>query len=113
MGQTKGYVNHPQLIRFNECIDPVATLDIYLTVVCQEAEKRGYKFNRSKITAKEPTEPLLLLTSGQLKYEFDHLLSKLRLRDQDRFEQIKVSYPLVHPLFSVVDGGIEKWERVR
>jgi len=41
-GLTKGYTNHPQLNRFKATPDPVDCIDYYLSVVYQEAQKRGY-----------------------------------------------------------------------
>lgn len=39
-GDTKGYKNHPQLIRFNEQTDPVAHLATYLRFIHLEAVRR-------------------------------------------------------------------------
>jgi len=49
-GKTKGYKNHPQLLRFKELNDPVGGINQYLTAVYEEALERGYHFNRSKIS---------------------------------------------------------------
>src|ERR1017187_1211339 len=48
-GATKGYKHHPQLIRFRAQRNPVSVLAAYLNGVRNEAARRGYKFDRSKI----------------------------------------------------------------
>ncbi|MEM3614630.1 MAG: pyrimidine dimer DNA glycosylase/endonuclease V, partial [Nitrososphaerales archaeon] len=48
-GKTRGYVNHPQLIRFKLYDKPIDLIDAYLTQIYYEAEKRGYLFDYSKI----------------------------------------------------------------
>jgi hypothetical protein len=48
-GATKGYVNHPQLIRFRKTENPVGAVADYLRFVADEAESRGYRFDRGKI----------------------------------------------------------------
>ncbi|GAB4325258.1 MAG: hypothetical protein Kow0059_21220 [Candidatus Sumerlaeia bacterium] len=54
------------------------------------------------------------VTDGQILYEWRHLLSKLRVRDPERFELLRgVERPDPHPLMRVVPGPIEAWEIVR
>ena len=48
-GETRGYRHHPQLIRFTKTENPPAALAAYLKAVHDEAVRRGYKFNASKI----------------------------------------------------------------
>jgi len=57
-GYTKGYKNHPQLTRFKNTTDPVAAIAAYLGFVVDEAEIRGYHFDRNKITAQHCTKKL-------------------------------------------------------
>ena len=52
IGQTKGYRNHPQLIRFKEHTHPEQAMANYLHSVYDEAEKRRYSFTREKILLK-------------------------------------------------------------
>jgi hypothetical protein len=51
LGNTKGYRNHPQLERFRSCDGPVAAIGSYLRAVYQEACRRGYSFDESKVLA--------------------------------------------------------------
>ncbi len=54
----------------------------------------------------------ILVSKGQIRYEIDHLKQKLKVRDTARYEKIKTVRILKpHPLFKVVDGGIEAWEK--
>ena len=51
-GKTKGYRSHPQLHRFRQGRTPVTTISAYLWAVHDEACRRGYSFDSSKITRK-------------------------------------------------------------
>lgn len=111
-GATAGYRNHPQLIRFRACPDPLATVGAYLTGVADEAAARGYNFNRALILS-QPTSPppLLDVTSGQMDHERAHLAAKLAVRDPERLAALGLVRSLEpHPLFRVVDGPVEPWE---
>ena len=46
-GLTRGYTNHPQLIRFRAHSQPVEAIGAYLHGLADEAQLRGYSFNRS------------------------------------------------------------------
>ena len=48
-GETRGYKNHPQLIRFKKLTNPISFIDSYLLNVYKESELRSYKFNKNKI----------------------------------------------------------------
>jgi Pyrimidine dimer DNA glycosylase len=112
LGKTRGYRNHPQLQRFNTLADPVAALDQYLSAILAEADQRGYSFDHGKITY-HPEPISLTVTDGQLAYELAHLRSKLEQRDRAQYVRLAViSSPLPNPIFKVVHGFIEPWEKV-
>lgn len=119
IGKTSGgYSQHPQLIRFRAADEPLVPLGAFLAGVVDEADARGYRFARDKIVrhpgvegAPSPAGPLLDLTSGQLDYEWRHLLSKLAARTPDRAALFAEVQPLPHPIFRVVPGPVEHWER--
>ena len=48
-GRTRGYRNHPRLIRFRAHKDPVEAIAAYLHFVYKEALARGYNFDLTKI----------------------------------------------------------------
>lgn len=76
----------------------------------KEASSRNYLFNKEKICSKS-YRGKIEVTSGQVQYEFAHLLSKLKARDEERYSaHAGKSEILVHPIFVVVDGEIETWE---
>jgi hypothetical protein len=50
-------------------------------------------------------------SSGQLLLEWQYLKRKLKLRDLRKRAEIKQSTPKAHPLFVIVDGEVESWER--
>jgi hypothetical protein len=108
---TMGYKNHPQLDRFKSHMQPVAALDCYLHYVYDEAVSRGYRFDAGKLGPNRQCSKILV-TDGQLEYELNHLKTKLNLRDPAQYQNISaILKPEAHPIFSVVEGGIESWER--
>jgi len=109
-GRTKGYTMHPQLVRFKQAHDPLAAIHAYLHVVHAEATARGYRFDPTKFDPAATHAPLPV-TAGQLAYETDHLLAKLKVRDPARHRTTRQLAKLeAHPLFHVVPGGVEAWE---
>lgn len=154
-GRTKGYRQHPQLVRFRCTPDPLETIGAYLGVVAGEAHCRGYNFNTSRILRPHPIMtsgstrqnapdvtaittpnatvsndetdgalatifapdsakdgmPRMPVTIGQLEYERDHLMAKLRERSPQDATRLASTSLQPHPLFRVVPGGIEAWER--
>ncbi len=110
-GGTKGYRNHPQLDRFRRHGKPVDTIRRYLGCVLDEAKSRGYRFDGTKIGQFAETEQIEV-TKGQIGYEFDHLLKKLMTRDPEHYTELKDIHDVdPHPLFRIVDGDVEDWER--
>jgi hypothetical protein len=111
LGNTKGYRHHPQLDRFQACKKPLAAIATYLWSVAAEAKKRGYSFDTTKI-ALRPGRIRIPVTSGQLEYELTHLKKKTSRRDRALFTRLKALQAVsAHPLFKVVDGEVEPWER--
>ena len=111
LGRTKGYTRHPQLDRFREQRKPVAAVATYLRAINDEAVERGYRFAAEKI---EPAQlrQQLTVTRGQLAYEWQHLMTKLRMRDPARADTLaSVRRPLAHPLFRIVPGDVATWEK--
>jgi len=109
-GKTKGYKYHPQLTRFRDHQKPMAMIGSYLSQVENEASSRGYRFDRSKIK-KVSSVKSVQVTRGQMRYEMEHLLRKLKMRDPRLFQKWSVLKRVSPcPLFKVVPGKIEKWE---
>jgi len=113
LGQTRGYRFHPQLDRFRARKNPVAAISAYLWAVADEAAARGYDFDASKIARRRRRIAPIPVTEGQLKFEFKHLQSKLRVRCASRLGVLRVAGPRAHPLLQVVPGAVEPWEAVR
>lgn len=110
-GKTRGYRQHPQLARFRAHREPGAVIATYLYGVADEAARRGYAFDVSRILA--PRRRLTLqATSGQLGFERGHLLAKLAVREPGRVAALERARPLTaHPMFRVVPGPVADWER--
>ncbi|HEY7863050.1 MAG TPA: pyrimidine dimer DNA glycosylase/endonuclease V, partial [Thermoanaerobaculia bacterium] len=111
--RTTGYRHHPQLLRFREQARPVACINSYLAVVHEEAVRRGYRFDASKI-GRARAESLLPETAGQLAYEWKHLKRKLAHRRPALARQLRsVRRPEPNPLFHIVPGRVRDWEKAR
>jgi len=78
-GRTRGYVHHPQLIRFRDRPSPTESVASYLREVHGEAARRGYRFDATKIASPECADPIAV-AGGQLDYEWAHLREKLQAR---------------------------------
>ncbi len=112
-GKTKGYIKHPQLERFMHQRDPLSAIASYLKAVAEEAKRRKYCFNRSKIE-KTPFQGKIVETSGQLLYEWLHLKNKLKKRNPCFYSSmLNTEIPEPHPLFRIVEGSIKNWELVK
>jgi hypothetical protein len=110
-GETKGYRHHPQVTRFRLSPDPLAAIAAYLLPLADEAARRGYAFDRSKILPTRPV-PHIPVARGQVLYEWGHLKAKLLRRDPSRLAGFSgIDLPDCHPLFELVPGGVEPWEK--
>ncbi len=110
-GETTGYRYHPQLERFRAQCAPLGAIADYLREVYEEAVRRGYRFAPDKI-GPAGGSGFITVTRGQLEYERCHLMTKLAIRDPQAFNQLEHIRRLQpHPLFRIVRGGIEKWEK--
>jgi hypothetical protein len=111
-GATKGYRNHPQLLRFKQHPDPLHAIAAYLLPVLQEARQRGYAFDAAKILC-PPAVGTIAATDAQLMYEWRHLLTKLLGRSPLLFDRLcSIASPEPHPFFHIVAGAIEPWEKL-
>jgi hypothetical protein len=111
MNRTRGYRHHPQLIRFRERRNPVAWINTYLLIVHAEAARRGYSFDRSKL-GRSRASGKLVETDGQLAFEWEHLLHKLRQRNPAASRRVAAKkFPEASPLFRIVRGGVREWEK--
>lgn len=110
-GRTRGYRNHPQLERFRAQPDPLAAVGSYLVGLQAEATARTYRFDASRINESADLRGLIEVTDGQLAFERDHLLAKLRVRSPDDAKRLEASHLEAHPLLTVVSGSVASWER--
>ena len=113
-GKTRGYVSHPQLVRFRGHPAPMDAIEFYLGVVLEQSAARGYAFDAGKLAPVDTPSPIDV-SAGQLEYETDHLAAKLHSRspaDLVRLEACRESGGLrPHPSFRVLPGGVADWER--
>lgn len=112
-GRTRGYTQHPQVQRFRVQPDPIGPLAGYLHGLADEADSRGYRFDRDRIDRRPAAITPLDVTLGQVALEWTWLLSKLKARSPDDFHRWSgVAIPDTHPSFRTVDGPVEPWERL-
>ena len=148
-GLTRGYTNHPQLIRFRAHPQPLEAVAAYLSGLADEADARGYSFNRALIGAGEEgagesvgknsadkhgagkngadkaenphtSVARIPVPLGQLEYELAFLQHKVAGRDPEWEHQLSERLAArgklaacAHPLFEVVPGAIEPWEKTK
>ena len=144
-GLTRGYMNHPQLIRFRAHPQPLEAVAAYLSGLADEADARGYSFNRALIGAGEDSTnensvgkngtdkncadkagnpyasvARIPVPLGQLEYELAFLQHKVAGRDPEWEHQLSERLAArgelaacAHPLFEVVPGAIEPWEKTK
>lgn len=112
-GKTKGYLHHSQLDRFRKQKQPVNLVATYLHFVHDEAVNRGYNFAAEKIHGAR-TARKLTVTRGQLDFEWQHLMRKLKARDPARAVALAhLPRPRAHPIFRTVPGEVAIWEKLR
>ncbi|MBF0295506.1 MAG: DNA lyase [Magnetococcales bacterium] len=110
-GETRGYRHHPQLLRFQEQPDPLASIAGYLLAVHLEANERGYRFDLTRIT-QPPGLEQIEETQGQLLHEWQHLQRKLTARDPETLARWSATaFPDAHPLFRIAPGDVRSWKR--
>lgn len=111
-GKTAGYLNHPQLDRFKNSENPLDAINQYLSSIYEESVDRHFTFDSTKF--RKPIVPLFLTVSeGQIKFEFEHLLCKLKGREINLYQKLKETKSIIsHPMFKIIKGTIENWERV-
>ncbi|MCU1433231.1 MAG: hypothetical protein JWP95_2336 [Actinotalea sp.] len=122
-GTTKGYRNHPQLVRFTLAgelpapttdaapLPPGPAITTYLHGIADEATARGYAFDRALVLAPPEDRVVLEVTDGQVRHEWAHLLAKLAHRSPAVHTRWRrVVDPQTHGLFVVVPGPVAEWE---
>jgi hypothetical protein len=110
-GATRGYRHHPQLFRFQAQRDPLAAIAMFLEGLADEAGSRGYQFDTTKI-ARRSFHGRIAETSGQLRYEWEHLRLKLQARAPHLARDFrKIQLPDPHPLFRIIPGEVRDWEK--
>jgi hypothetical protein len=111
-GRTRGYRNHPQLVRFTGQTRPRTAINAYLAAVHAEATARGYRFDKSKLTPARQAVTMIA-SRGQVAFELEHLRHKLEQRNPQWLDALPTSESdaMLHPLFRMVAGPVAAWER--
>jgi len=112
LDEARGYGRHPQLERFRAQPDALGAIAAYLHAVADEADARGYRFDRARVLRPPAPHPPIDVTDGQLAFEWAHLRMKLEARSPDvAVRWTGVDAPAPHPLFRIVPGPVAEWER--
>lgn len=112
LGETKGWKNHPQLTRFKVHSEPLNAVGYYLRIIYEEANRRGYNYNFSKIIRPEKSVEKIEITNGQIEYEYMILMERLEKRTPDKFKENQATFEVLpHPLFLIKEGLPERWEK--
>ena len=110
-GETKGYRHHPQLRRFSDHPDPEGAMARYIIEIWNESRMRGYNFAKEKI-GEVPLIDKIPVKRGQLIFEFDWLCNKLKIRNTQKYQELlSVKEIECHPLFKIIEGEVEEWEK--
>jgi len=109
-GRARGYRSHPQLHRFREADEPLAAIAAFLRGVHAEAVARGYAFDE-RLIGGDGIHPQIPTARGQLLFEVQHLRAKLGRRSPRLAARLNTRRPVAHPLFRIVRGDVEAWER--
>lgn len=51
------------------------------------------------------------MTNGQVDYEIDHLLKKIKQRAPNEIKRLNSAIE-VNPIFEIMEGGIADWEKL-
>jgi hypothetical protein len=107
LGRTKGYRSHPQLERFRTLGNPVGGIVTWLEGLADEADARGYRFDRSRL-AGDRGSARLEVTDGQLALELEHLRRKVAGRAPEWLEHLPAPGEPVtpHPMLDVRPGPV-------
>lgn len=119
MGKIKTpYWNHPQLNRF-KISNSLDYIGWYLINIYEEGYKRKYNFDKAKIIKPNYTGlEYLQVTAGQLIYEFNHLQDKLLIRCEEKYQDNcnllhEFNNIKINPIFNVIEGIVESWEKIK
>ena len=126
-GLTNNYKHHSHMQRFYALpvLDAFQHISDYLFYIWQEGRARGYNFNLELIRKGHRQAPVMLttpaeftVTSGQLALEFQILKYKLKSRHpkhlellQKKFGENRMWTPKPNPVFTVIHGEREPWEK--
>jgi hypothetical protein len=87
-------------------------IGMFLLDIYDEASRRGYSFDRTKILRSDSCGQKISVGDGQVRYEFALLLSKLERRDRVKYAEISMTEDIrLNSVFTLGRGGIEPWER--
>lgn len=113
-----GYVSHPQVRRLSNLLVADSglislLLHQHLTAVHEESVQRSYSFNKKLIDDLAPdckNAPKVYVTMGQVAYEFALMATK----NNEWSQKVAIDpYMLCNPIFQVVSGSIESWEKTK
>lgn len=115
-GEKVGYQAHTALLRFKQHSMPVNAINVLLWTLYRESQRRGYNFDRSKISwDRLSIDKTIPVTVGQAEYELSFLAHKINSRSNRKLDidMLNNNFPINFDLFHLVEGEIEDWEKVK
>ena len=114
-GNTIGYRNHPQLTRFKSYSSPSNAINTYLLYIKEEADRRGFLFDGSKIAISSADKSIKIhVSQGQLDYELHLLKNKLAIRSKNKLQTVlNIESGQPNNLFVSYYGPIKPWEKIK
>ena len=79
-------------------------------LVLAEARRRGYRFDARLVRGPRIGGGRIRVTTGPLRYEWSHLLRKLRARSPATYRAARGLTPRAHGLFRLTPGSVALWE---
>jgi hypothetical protein len=94
----------------------VYAIGFYLLTIYEEAVERGYRYTQEKILKPADKVQPIPVTTGQVRYEWSILKERLRSRSPPTYDALlrleqRTLHPSPHPLFVLVKGNVEPWEK--
>ena len=116
LGRTTAWKKHSQLLRFQNHEEPISAIGFYLLKILEEANSRRYNYTIKRIITPSKNIKPINVTNGQLLFELNILIERLRTRNPRKYEKIldlnqRKIIPKTHPLFTLIEGDVEPWEK--
>lgn len=113
-GYPKNWEKHRQLIRFQKLSRGDLAIKDYIQFLLMIWHNKKLDEINVENFPMNLTLGYLTVTDKQLRYEWQHYLGKIKKRSPNLYKKMMhITQPEPHPLFKVVKGEIEPWEKIK